>query len=264
VACSDAGKAGLEFEIVSLGKERSVLMQEVVELRQQQRTTLHRARQVNQRLQYAELIHKQTLSFLTRLLENPAFLTCLQHEKEQREVESPEVRRRFVKQHKGQTGISDLLKEGQIVRYQPDWRNVTISSKTPEMCPASLEGCSNYLSQALAKELTPVHEVMPNAETIGLKSSSFELEDTLLKGKHVMSSNQKDLLAEEIVSFPEFSPLVGTESILKPEDKWNTSFNFSVAPSSSRNGPWGNAINHEGQEFGFTSGMSETWDINSL
>ncbi|BAT85820.1 hypothetical protein LR48_Vigan03g238000 [Vigna angularis] len=274
---SDAGKAGLEFDIERLGKERSVLMQEVVELRQQQRTTLHRARQVNQRLQSAEVIHKQMLSFLARLLENPALLTCLQHEKEQRDVESPKVRRRFVKQHQERTGISDFLKEGQIVSYQPDWRNVTISSKIPEMCPTSLGGCSNYLSHDLAKELSegaenlvsdglaPLHEVMPTSDTIGLKSSSFGLEDTLLKGKTVMSSNQEDLLAEEIVSFPEdltneagfpeFSPLVETESIIKPEDKWNTSFHFSGAPP---------ATNHEGQEFRFISGMSDIWDTCSL
>lgn len=280
---SDAGKAGLELDIERLGKEKSVLMQEVVELRQLQRTTLHRARQVNRRLQSAEVIHKQMLSFLARLLENPALLTCLQHGKEQRDVESPKVRRRFVKQHQERTRVSDFLKEGQIVSYQPDWRNVTISSKIPEMCPTSLVGCSNYLSRDLAKELSeggenlvsdglaPVHEVMPTSDTIGLKSSSFGLEDTLLKGKNVMSTNQEDLLAEEIVSFPEdltseagfpeFSPLVGTESIIKPEDKWKTRFHFSGAPTSSTDSP---ATNHEGQEFRFTSGMSDTWDICSL
>ncbi|QCD98017.1 heat shock transcription factor 4 [Vigna unguiculata] len=258
----EAGKAGLEFEIERLGRERSVLMQEVVELRQQQRTTLHRARQVNQRLQSAELIHKQMFSFLARLLENPAFLTCLQHEKEQRdeEVESPKVRRSFVKQHQAQTGISDFLKEGQIVSYQPDWRDATISSKIPEMC-------SNYLSQALAEEWSEGAEnLVSYSDTIGLKSSSFGLEDTLLKGKNVMNSNQ-DLLAEKIDSFPEgltneagfaeFSPLVGTESIIKPENK---SFHFS----GSRDGPWGNGIKHEGQEFRFTSGMSDMWNICSL
>ncbi|CAJ1887632.1 unnamed protein product [Sphenostylis stenocarpa] len=276
---SDAGKAGLEFEIERLRKERSVLMQEVVELQQQQRTTLRRARQINQRLQSAEVIHRQMLSFLARLLESPAFLTCLQHEKEQRDIESPKVRRRFVKQHQGQTGISDFLKEGRIVRYQPDWRDVTIAAKIPEMCPASLEEGSDYLSRGLANELIEGAEhlisdpeVMPTADTIGLKSSSFALEDTLFKGKNVMNSNQKDVLAQEFVSFPEdltkeaglpeFSPL-GTESIIKPEDGWNPTFNVSGAPSSSRNEPWGNP-NHEGQEFGIISGMSDMWDLSSL
>ncbi|KAG4928396.1 hypothetical protein JHK85_054882 [Glycine max] len=167
-----AGKAGLEFEIESLRKDRSVLMQEVLELQQQQRTTLQCAKQ---------------------------------HEKEQRDIGSPKVRRKFVKQHQCQTGISDFLNDGHIVRYQPDWRNVTTSSEIPEMYPFSPEESPNYLSQALAKELSEgaenmisdelatVHEVMPTADTIGLKSSSFGLEDTLFKGKNVMSSNQEVL-----------------------------------------------------------------------
>lgn len=145
------------------------------------------------------------VSFLARLFEKPSFLTHLQHEKEQRDIGSPKVRRKFVKQHQCQTGISDFLNDGHIVRYQPDWRNVTTSSEIQEMYPVSLEESPNYLSQALAKELSEgaenmisdelatVHEVMPTADTIGLKSSSFGLEDTLFKGKNVMSSNQEVL-----------------------------------------------------------------------
>ncbi|TKY62036.1 Heat stress transcription factor A-3 [Spatholobus suberectus] len=259
-------------------------MQEMVELQQQQRTILQHARQVNQRLQSAELVQKQMVSFLARLLENPVFLTRLQHEKEERDKRSPEVRRKFVKQHQGQAGISDFLKEGQIVGYQPDWRNVTISSEALEMYPVSLEECPNYLSQALAKELSEgaenlisdelatVHEVMPTADTIAEKSSNFVLEDTLFKGKNVMSSNQ-EVLAEDFVpfpveltkevGFPEFS-LLGNESIIKQEDKWNTSFNVSGAPSSSGNEPWGNPINYEVPEFGVTSVMSDMWDSGLL
>ncbi|RDX94665.1 hypothetical protein CR513_22922, partial [Mucuna pruriens] len=41
---------------------------------------------------------------------------------------------------------------------------------------------------------------MPTADTIGLKSSSFGLEDTLFKGKSVMSSNHV-VLAQDFVSF---------------------------------------------------------------
>ncbi|XP_020211658.1 heat stress transcription factor A-3 [Cajanus cajan] len=238
---SDATKAGLEFDIEKLRNERSFLMQEVVELKQQQRTTLQRARQ------------------------------------EQRDIGSSKVRR-IVKQHQGQTGISDSLNEGQIVRYQPDWRNISISSQVLEVYPVSLEESPKYLSQALARELSEgvenltsdelaiVHEIVPAADTIGLKSSSFRLVDTLFKGKNVTSSNQ-EVLADEFVSFakdltneaefPEFSPL-GTE------DKWNTSFNISGAPSSSDNEPWGNPINYEVPEFGVTTGMSDKWDISSL
>jgi len=278
VPYSDADKAGLEFELESLRKERSVLMQEVVELQQQQRTTLQRARQVNQRLQSAELIQKQMVSFLARLFEKPAFLTSLQHAKEQRDLGCPKVRRRFINQHQGQTEISDFLNEGQIVRYQPDWRNVTTSSEIQEMYPVSLEESPNYLSQALAKEFSEgtenliSDEVMSIADTMGFKSSSFGLDGNLFKGKNVMSSNE-GLLAEEFVSFPEdltketgfpeFSPL-GTEGIIKREDKRNTNFDVSGADSSSGNEQWGNPINYEVPEFVVTSGMTDMWDINYL
>lgn len=201
----------------------------------------------------------------------------MKNEKEQRDIGSSKVRR-IVKQHQGQTGISDSLNEGQIVRYQPDWRNISISSQVLEVYPVSLEESPKYLSQALARELSEgvenltsdelaiVHEIVPAADTIGLKSSSFRLVDTLFKGQNVTSSNQ-EVLADEFVSFakdltneaefPEFSPL-GTE------DKWNTSFNISGAPSSSENEPWENPINYEVPEFGVTSGMSDKWDISSL
>ncbi|XP_027349202.1 heat stress transcription factor A-1b-like [Abrus precatorius] len=277
---TDATKSGLEFEIEGLRKERRVLMQEVVELQQQQLTMLQRARQVNQRLQSAEQIQKQTVSFLAKLFENPSFSTHLKHEKEQRDMGSHRVKRKFVKQHQDQTEISDSLNEGKIVRYQPDWKNITISSEMPDIYSVSTEQSPNYLSQVLAKEgkenlipgeLAVVHEVMPTVEIIE-GSSNFGLEGTLFKGKNVMSLSQQ-ILAEDFVSFPEaltkeakvpeFSPL-GTESIMKLEDIWNTNFNVSGALSSSGSEPWENPIHHEVLEFGVISGMSEMWDIGSL
>lgn len=106
---ADAGTAEIEFEVEKLRKERSELMQEMVDLQQQQRLTLQHARQVNERLQSAELMQKRTVSFLGKLFENPAFLIRLQHEKERRDIGSPKVRRKFVKQHQDQTGISDFF-----------------------------------------------------------------------------------------------------------------------------------------------------------
>ncbi|KAG4913493.1 hypothetical protein JHK82_054078 [Glycine max] len=177
VPYSDAGKAGLEFEIESLRKDRSVLMQEVLELQQQQRTTLQCAKQ---------------------------------HEKEQRDIGSPKVRRKFVKQHQCQTGISDFLNDGHIA-----------------LAKELSEGAENMISD----ELATVHEKFFN----------------LTKG----------------AGFPELSPLE-TERIIKQEDKWNTSFNASGAPSRFGNEQWGNPTNYEVPEFGVTSGMSDMWDINSL
>ena len=282
---TDAGRSGLEVEIEKLKMDRSMLMQEVADLQQEQRRTVHHAGEVNQRLQSAEQRQKQMVSFLAKLFQNPAFLARLRHKKEQREIGSPRVRRKFVKQQQHETGTSTkTLKEGQIMRYQPDWRNITVSSETPELNPVSFEQSSHYLSQDLAREMSVGaenltsqtdkiasdemivgHEAMPTPGIIGGGSSSFGLEDPLSKGKNVLSPNQ-DILPEYFVSFPEdlskeksfpvFSSL-GTESIIKQEDIWDPDFNVSGAEL------WGNPINYEVPEFGGTSGVSDIWDIGS-
>ena len=77
----DAGRPGLEVEIELLRKERSMLMQEVVDLQQQQRRTVHHAGEVNQRLESAEQRQKQMVSFLAKLFQNPAFLARLRDKK---------------------------------------------------------------------------------------------------------------------------------------------------------------------------------------
>ncbi|KAK7284915.1 hypothetical protein RJT34_19669 [Clitoria ternatea] len=280
---ADAGKSGLELEIETLRKDRKVLMQEMVELQQQHQTTLQHARQVNQRLQSAEQTQKQTVSFLAKLIENPAFLTRLKHEEEQVDIGSPRAGKKFVKQHQVQRETSDSLMKGKIVRYQPDLRNITtISSEIPEIYPVSIEQSPNYLlakelreggENLISDEFVEVHEAVPTPDTTGEKKpSSFGVEDALFKGKCVMSSNQQ-VLDEGFVSFPEdltneagfpqFAPL-GTESIIKQEDIWNSGFIISEGPSGSENELCGNHVNYGLPEFGVTSGMSDMWDISSL
>ncbi|RDY12332.1 Heat stress transcription factor A-3, partial [Mucuna pruriens] len=290
---TDAGRPDVELEIEMLKKERSMLMEEVVNLQQQQRRTVHRAGEVNQRLQSAEQRQKQMVSFLAKLFQNPAFLARLRHKKEQREIDSPRVVRKFVKQHQHETEKAEALKEGQIVRYQPDWTNIGMSCETPELSPVSIDHSPHYPSQGLAGEmsvgaedltaqfenivsydLAAVHGITPSQEMIGEGSSSFGLEDPLFKGKSVLSPNLEVPL-EHVASFPEtltkekgfldFSAL-GTEGIIKLEDIWESGLNVSGAASSCGNELWGNPINYEDVlEFGITSGMSESdmWDITA-
>ncbi|KAK7345412.1 hypothetical protein VNO77_16016 [Canavalia gladiata] len=286
----DAGKPGVEVEVERLRKERKVLMQEVVDLQQQQRRTAHHAGEVNQRLQSAEQRQKQMVSFLAKLFKNPGFLTRLKHKKEQREIDSPRVIRKFVKQHQHETGTAESPKEGQIVRYQPNWGNIAMSSETPELSPVSIEQSPHYFSQDLAGEmsvgvedliaqienivsddLAAAHGIMPSPEIIGEGSSSFGPEDPLFKGKGVMSPNL-EVPPEYFDSFPEdltkekgflAFPALGTEDIIKQEDIWDHGFNVSVAASSSGNEMWGNPVNYDVPEFGVTTGMyeSDIWDI---
>jgi len=252
-----------------------MLMQEVVDLQQEQRRTAHHAGEVNQRLQSADQRQKQMVSFLAKLFQNPTYLAHLKHKKEQREIDSPRVIRKFVKQHQHETRTAETPKDGQIVRYQPDWRNIAMSSETPELSPFSIEQSPHYLSQGLAGEisvgaedltaqfanivsddLAAVHGTLPSPEIIGEGSSSFGPEDPLFKGKGVMSTNL-DVPPEYFNSFPEFHAL-GTEDIIEQVDIWDPSLNVSVAASSFGNEMWGNPINYEVPEFGVTSGMSES------
>ncbi|XP_047161925.1 heat stress transcription factor A-3-like [Vigna umbellata] len=291
---TEAGRSEVEVEveIEKLRKERTILMEEVVDLQQEQRRTANRAGEVNQRLQSAEQRQKKMVSFLAKLIQNPAFLARLRQKKEQREIDSPRVVRKFVKQHQHETGTAEALQEGQIVRYQPDWTNIDMSSESPKLSPVSIEQSPHYLSQGLAGEmsggaqdltvqiqnivtddLAAVHRITsPQEKMIGEGSS----EDLLVKGKSVMSPSL-ELPPDYFTSFPEvltqekgfqdFSAL-GAEDIIKLEDIWDTGLNLSGvgAGSSCGNELWGNPMNYEHvPEFGVTSGMSESdmWDIGS-
>ncbi|KAK7392563.1 hypothetical protein VNO78_21006 [Psophocarpus tetragonolobus] len=284
---TDAEKSGVEAEIEKLREERTMIMEEVVDLQQEQRRTARRAGEVNQRLQSAEQRQKQMVSFLAKLIQNPAFLDRIRQKKEQREIDSPRVVRKFVKLHQHETGTAETLKEGQLVRYQPDWRNIGMSSGNTELSPVSIEQSPHYLSQGLAGEmsvgaedltaqienfvsddLAAVPGIMTSQETmIGEGSSSYGAEDPLFKGKSVINPNL-EAPPEYFGSFPEplikdkcfldFSAL-GTEDIIKLEDIWDSGLNVSGAVSSCGNELC--SINYEDfPEFGVTSGMSE-WDI---
>jgi len=207
-------------------------MQEVVDLQQQQRMTVSHAGNVNQRLQSAEQRQKQMVSFLAKLFSNPDFLARLKQKKEQKDIESPRVRRKFVKQNQNE---EENVKDGKIVRYQPNWGNIDMSCETQELSPVSIENSPHYLSLDLPKEMTKGEEdftsqienissdeyaamhgiFMSNSETniIGEGSSSFGLDEPLFKGKNVISPNE-EVIPENFEGFQS----IGTESIIKQED----------------------------------------------
>ncbi|XP_025634986.1 heat stress transcription factor A-3-like isoform X2 [Arachis hypogaea] len=257
----DAGRPGLEVEIELLRKERSMLMQEVVDLQQQQRRTVHHAGEVNQRLESAEQRQKQMVSFLAKLFQNPAFLARLRDKKEQRQIESPKARRKFIK-HQHEAGNSETPK-GQSPQY--------LSQDLAREISVGAENLTLQLDKIMSDELGALHEAMPTPGIVGEGSSSYGLEDPLSEGKNAFNPSQ-DVLSEYFVSFPdelsrerEFPvfPPVGTEGIIKQEDAWDPAFNASVAASSCGNELWGNPVNHGVPEFGGTSGVSDIWDIGS-
>lgn len=295
---TEAGRSGLDSEVERLRKERSVMMQEVIELQKQQSGTVHDVQSVNQRLQAAEQRQKQMVSFLAKLFQNPAFLTRLKQKKEQGEIGSSRMKRKFVKhqqhQHQHQHALPESSMEGQIMRYMPDRRNITLSSVVPDTNPASIDQSPDYVSEGmvglgLGSEAMPLPEIVApdefaisdelglgqgfikTPEQVGEGQSSMQFEDPKLKGKIDMSP-QNEAGLEYFVSFPEdlgmeksFPELSspGMERIVKQEDVWSLAFNTSAGMSSSSNVSWDNFVGYDMPELGSTGGFSDIWDIGS-
>ena len=288
---TEAGRSGLDSEIESLKKERSTMMQEVVELQQQHRGTMHHMEAVNERLQSAEQRQQQMISFLTKMLRNPAFLDLLKQKKEQRKIDSPRVRRKFVKQHQHEIGKADSSMDGQIVKYQPDWGlplgldlNPPVEHSQDYLSPGmvtTLEemglGAESIPFQfenvesvelSMSDEFAVLQGFAKTPEQVGEGSSRFRTDK--LKGKNVINPPEEDN-TEYLVSYPEeimeekaFSQLSpGIESIIKPEEIWSMGFDASTVMPSSHSELWGTPINYEVPELEVTSGLSDIWDLGS-
>lgn len=73
-SCVEVGKFGIEEEVEGLKRDKNVLMQELVRLRQQQQTTDNQLQAVGQRVQVMEQRQQQMMSFLAKAMQNPGFL----------------------------------------------------------------------------------------------------------------------------------------------------------------------------------------------
>ncbi|XWS66736.1 hypothetical protein CRYUN_Cryun05aG0226300 [Craigia yunnanensis] len=289
---TEAGRSGLEGEIDRLRKEKSMLMQEVVELQQQHRGTSRHVGVENQRLQSAEQRQKLMVSFLVKLFQNPALLARLRQKKEQGEMGSPRMRRKFVRHQQLELVNSEPHVEGQIVKYRPDCRNIAISSSTPDLNPISIEQSSDYLPEGVAginlgaegfpfqvdnevvvsDELAAAHEFLGIPEPVGEGTSGLGSKDQHFKGKNVMGSEQavnpgyfvsfpEGLLNQK--STPEFSYPIA-ESVSRQEDIWSMGFDATAGMFSSSNELWGNLKSYDIPELGVTGGLSDVWDLGFL
>ncbi|XP_031482605.1 heat stress transcription factor A-2b-like [Nymphaea colorata] len=73
-ACVEVGHFGLEGEIDRLKRDRTVLMAELVKLRQQQQSTRDYLRAMEERIQGTEQKQQQMMTFLARAMQNPTFV----------------------------------------------------------------------------------------------------------------------------------------------------------------------------------------------
>ncbi|KAL3499963.1 hypothetical protein ACH5RR_039056 [Cinchona calisaya] len=118
--CVEVGKFGLEEEVERLKRDKNVLMQELVRLRQQQQTTDNQMQAMVQRLQGMEQRQQQMMSFLAKAVNSPGFFSQFvqQQNDSSRRITEGSKKRRLK-----QDGVSDDHSvgptDGQIIKYQP-------------------------------------------------------------------------------------------------------------------------------------------------
>ncbi|XP_008800101.2 heat stress transcription factor A-1 [Phoenix dactylifera] len=119
-ACVEVGKFGLDEEIERLKRDKDVLMQELVRLRQQQQTTDHQLQTLGKRLQGMEQRQQQMMSFLAKAMQSPGFLAQLvQQNDNSRHIAGGNKKRRLPKQEGSLGGDRASSLDGQIIKYQP-------------------------------------------------------------------------------------------------------------------------------------------------
>lgn len=118
----EVGKFVLNEEVEKLKRDRNVLMQELVRLRQQQQATDNQLQNVGQRVQVMEQRQQQMMSFLAKAMHSPGFLTHLvqQQNESNRRISVGNKKRRLPRQGKNPIAEHGTnAPDGRMVKYQP-------------------------------------------------------------------------------------------------------------------------------------------------
>lgn len=278
---AEAGKGTMD-EIEKLRKEKSLMMQEVVELQQQQRGTVQQMESVNEKLQAAEQRQKQMVSFLAKVFQNPTFLARVRQMKEQGEITYPRTMKKFVKhQPHDPDRVGSSSMEGQIVKYRSDFQDLAASFENPDFNPVvdqqlpetglGAEAMPFEGGTVASEGLRMAHELLNSPDRDIEGASYFNPEDSHFKGKNV-ASPQLEVMPEYFASFPEemwkeknisgFSA-PGIESMVKEEELWSMGFEASAGMPSTGAELWGSLSSYV-PDFGVSSGLSDLWDIDPL
>ncbi|XP_020247414.1 heat stress transcription factor A-3-like isoform X3 [Asparagus officinalis] len=277
----DMGKLGAESEVQKLKREKELLMQEVVQLRQEHLMTVQKMDSLNQRMQSTEVRQRQMVSFLAKLLQSPVFLGHLKQLKKQREIGSVRVRRRFLKQQQRQqppsSSVSATTMNQQLVKHQSSiWDSSALASLLPDIeiggqetfggssDPANLKGKNLLSSQidvgcsgtdymiSLPDDVMPEDlvsgDILPAGLTVGGADSAPFASS---KGKGVLNFEADESGAAGI-DFLEALPESMSQEQMFPD---------AVTPASdcvSKEGIWGIA-DFEAGDGSFSSGHA-VWD----
>lgn len=280
----EASKITLVGEIELLRKERSSMMQELVELQHQQQGTVQHMELVNEKLQKAEKRQKQMISFLGKMFQNPALLAGLQQTREQKGITSHRTMRKFVKHQTDEAGLPDSSPKGQIVKYRHEHGSSAVPSVNLNSDPVIVGTLPGHPLQEIGENPGfGIEDVPFQVEDIAQDESDAMLREFLrspeqaeaapalgstgphLKGKAIVSpppeyfiSFPEDLVKEK--KAPEFS-ISRAESMAIEDGIWSMGFEAGAGMPSSTTELWSDVSNYDVPEIG---GLSDFWDIGPL
>ncbi|KAF6170177.1 hypothetical protein GIB67_038710 [Kingdonia uniflora] len=232
-ACVEVGKFGLEEEMERLKRDKNVLMQELVRLRQQQQASDHQLQTLGQRLQGMEQRQQQMVSFLAKAMQNRGFLAQLvQQQKESiRHFAGVNKKRRLPEQENSSNSQNAESPDGQIIKYQPLKINTShmLETNTSPECmhindgpyvydvldtgsstnttsletPPSDDICEIQSSPALVtKSQLPESHVCPKIGDGGYNFSMSDNVDGIIESKIFSPVRDVDVLLEEMSKLP--------------------------------------------------------------
>ncbi|KAK7351280.1 hypothetical protein VNO77_10602 [Canavalia gladiata] len=207
-ACIELGEFGFEGEIERLRRDRTVLMAEIVRLRQQQHNSREQLLTMESRLQATEKKHQQMMTFLAKALSNQTFVQNFLHRNAQnKELQGVRRKRRLT----ASPSVENL-------RQDPVIGTVPIDEEQEEELATSIESqMESFFSAACDDESSteikdPVSSAVPTASGSDLGSV---WEDLL--NQDLVAGNP----ADEVV-IGDFSPIdVPVEDLAaKADDDW--------------------------------------------
>ncbi|TYH92540.1 hypothetical protein ES332_A13G188700v1 [Gossypium tomentosum] len=226
-ACVDVGKFGLQEEVEGLKRDKNVLMQELVRLRQQQQATDNQLQAYGQRVQMMEQRQQQMMSFLAKVMQTPGFLNQLlqQQNESNRQLTGANKKRRLHRQdEENLTGENGAVSpNGQTVKFQPlhnehQMMEVNTSPRREHGAPPSSalhsSSSSSEISEVTLPEVSPASWRSYLQAESGVPDSSLSTAAAQLTTETSVHKSQKDAIFHSVPQMLGFVPdnTVGPES----------------------------------------------------
>ncbi|KAF8044419.1 hypothetical protein BT93_A2417 [Corymbia citriodora subsp. variegata] len=170
-ACVEVGKFGLDEEVERLKRDKNVLMQELVRLRQQQQATDNQLQNVGQRVQVMEQRQQQMMSFLAKAMQSPGFFSQFvkQQNDTNRRIGEVNKKRRLPREEEENSSVCHKLnaRGGQIVKYQP-----SMNEAAKAMLRQILKMNASGHEQSLTNNEAFLIDHLPSSSALESRSSS--------------------------------------------------------------------------------------------